>query len=111
MPEIAARTSGPAARYYARVVGADEAAVRRHLEQLPTLLDHSDGLLADGALVTDPLSAAALQVLSSVRSLDALTDLAPLVSRRPSATAARQVYPPFSGPVPSFIPAGWTPSV
>ena len=110
MPDLAARTSGPVARYYARAVGADEAAVRSDLEALPRLLDHADALLGDGVIATDPPNAAALQVCSSVRALDGLTDLAPLLGGRPSTAAARRLFPPFSAAVPSFIPAGWIPS-
>jgi glutathione S-transferase len=107
MPAVAARTSGAAARYYAHLAGADEAAVRRDLAALPRLLDHADALLADGSLSTDPPNAAALQVLSSVRSLDAFTDLAAQVRSRPSAAAARELFPAFSADVPYFLPAEW----
>jgi glutathione S-transferase len=110
MPAVAARTSGPAARYYARVVGADEAAVRRDLVALSRLLDRADSLLADGTLATEPPNAATLQVLSCVRSLDGFTDLAPLVGNRPSAEAARELFPAFSDPIPSFLPREWLPS-
>ena len=40
----------PAAKYYARAVGADEAAVRRALDELPGMLARVDALLADGVL-------------------------------------------------------------
>jgi glutathione S-transferase len=110
LPAVAARTSGAAARYYARVVGADEAAVRRDLVALPRLLDQADALLADGTLALDPPSAATIQVLSSIRSLDGFTDLAELVDERPSAVAARELFPEFPGPVPAFIPGEWLPS-
>jgi glutathione S-transferase len=110
LPAIAARTSGPAARYYARVVGADEAAVRRDLVALPRLLDQADALLADGTLTVDPPNAATIQVLSSVRALDGFTDLAAIVDERPSALAARELFPDFPGPVPPFVPAEWLPS-
>lgn len=107
MPAVAARTSGPATRYYARVVGADEAAVRRDLERLPALLDRADALLAEGVLSVEPPNAAALQVLATVRSLDSFADLRGFVSTRPSAEAARTVFPPFSDPVPAFVPTAW----
>jgi glutathione S-transferase len=107
MPALAARTSGPAARYYARVVGADEAAVRRDLVALPKLLDRADALLADGTLATDPPNAATLQILSTVRSLEGFADLAEQVRSRPSAAAARELFPDFPGPVPSFLPRDW----
>jgi glutathione S-transferase len=110
MPELAARTSGPAARYYARVVGADEAAVRRDLVALPRVLDSADALLADGTLSTEQPNAATLQVLSSIRSLDGFTDLAGVVGGRPSSAAARELFPAFSGPIPSFLPPDWLPS-
>ena len=106
-PAFAARTSGPAARYYAHVAGADEAAVRRDLAGLPALLDHADALLADGTLDVDRPNAATLQVLASVRSLDGFSDLADEVHERPCAAAARGLFPAFSADVPSFLPRGW----
>lgn len=111
MPAFAARTSGPAARYYAHVAGADEAAVRRDLRALPGLLDRVDELLADGTLATDPPNAATLQILSSVRALDSLSDLEPLLRDRPATAVARQVFGAFSGSTPSFIPPEWIPAV
>jgi len=110
MPDLAARTSGPAARYYARVVGADEAAVRRDLIALPRLLERADALIEDGTLSTDQPSAATLQVLSSVRALDSFTDLAGLVAGHPASAAARELFPAFSEPIPSFLPEEWLPS-
>jgi glutathione S-transferase len=107
MPAIAARTGGLTARYYARAINADEAAVRRDIDALPELLDRVDGLLADGTLSTDPPNAATLQVLCSVRSLDAFSDLHGHVSTHASAAAARQLFPEFPEPVPSFLPPEW----
>ncbi|HEY1593718.1 MAG TPA: glutathione S-transferase N-terminal domain-containing protein [Solirubrobacteraceae bacterium] len=106
-PALAARTGGPAARYYARAVGANEAAVRRDLEQLPALLDRADELLADETLDLDRPNAATLQVLASVRALDGFADLADEVRDRPSAAAARELFPAFSADLPAFIPDGW----
>ena len=106
-PAVAARTSGMNARYYARAVSADEATVRGDLAQLPKLLDRADALLADGTLSTDPPNAATLQVLCSVRSLDAFADLHEHVVTHPSAQAARELFPDFPEPVPSFLPREW----
>jgi glutathione S-transferase len=106
-PGLAARTSGPAARYYAHVAGADEAAVRRDLAALPDLLDRADALLADGTLDPERPNAATLQILASVRALDGFTDLVGEVHDRPSAAAARDLFPAFSAGVPPFIPSGW----
>jgi glutathione S-transferase len=106
-PAVAARTSGPLARYYAHVVGADAAEIRRALVKLPRLLDHADALLADGVLTTDPPNVATLQVLCSVRSLAAFTDLRDQVARHPSAAAARALFPAYPEPVPPFLPRSW----
>lgn len=107
VPAVAARTSLPVARYYARAIGADEAAARRALTELPAMLDRADGLLADGTLTTGEPNAATLQILASVRSLDEFTDLQPLLAGRPSTLAARELFPDFPGPVPAFIPPAW----
>jgi glutathione S-transferase len=109
-PGVAARTSGLNARYYARLAGADDAAVRRDLADLPGQLARVDRLLADGVLQVDPPNAAGLQVLSSVRALDALSDLHPLVSTHASAAPARDLFPDFLGPIPPFLPQEWLPA-
>jgi glutathione S-transferase len=109
-PGIAAHTSTPAAIYYARAVHADEAAVRRLLAALPGILDRVDALLAEGVLATEPPSAAALQVLCSVRALDAFADLHDQVASHPCAAAARAIFPGYPEPVPPFLPAQWLPA-
>ena len=106
-PAVVARASGVNARYYARAVGADEAMVRSDIARLPELLDRAGGLLADGTLSTDPANAATLQVLCTVRSLDAFVDLHEHVVTHPSAQAARELFPDYPGPIPSFLPPGW----
>ncbi len=107
MPAVAARTSGPVARYYAWAIGADETAARRAVQTLPQMLDHADALLADGTLTLDPPNAAALQVLCTVRALDAFSDLHAHVSGHPVAAPARELFPDYPEPVPPFIPAAW----
>jgi len=106
-PALAAHAARPTARYYARVVGADEAAARRAVTALPESLRRADALLAAGTLATDPPNAAALQILSTVRSLDAFADLHELVSAHRVAAAAEDLFPDFPGPVPRFIPQDW----
>jgi hypothetical protein len=49
----------------------------------------------------------ALQVLCSVRALDAYSDLHEHVSSHPSAAAARQIFPEYPEPIPRFIPRDW----
>jgi glutathione S-transferase len=107
MPGLAARASAPAARYYARVIDADESAARRVIERLPETLDRVDSLLAEGTLCLDPPGAATLQALSSVRALDGFTDLHELIAARPSVAAAQRLFLDYPGPVPAFIPQEW----
>jgi glutathione S-transferase len=106
-PAIAAHASTPAARYYARAVGADEAAVRRALAELPRALDRADALLSDGVLAVEPPNAATLQVLCSVRALDAFADLHDHVASHPCAARARELFPGYPEPVPRFLPPDW----
>ena len=103
-PPVAARASRPLARYYARLIRADEPAVRRTLSALPQMLDRVDALLRDGTLVVAPPNAATLQILSTVRALDAFSDFHDLVTAHPCAAAAHQLFPRYPGPVPRFLP-------
>ena len=105
-PGPTARLSVPAAIYYARVVGADETAVRRALAELPAMLDRVDVLLADGVLTPAAPTAATLQVLCSVRALEGFADLREQVAPRPSAAAARELFPDYPA-VPAFLPREW----
>ncbi len=107
LPAVAARASTPVARYYAWVIGADEAAARRAVAGLPGMLDRADALLADGTLATDPPNAAALQVLCTVRALDAFADLRDHVRTHRVAGVARELFPDYPEPVPPFIPEDW----
>jgi len=112
LPELAIRTSRPLIGYYARTTEADGRratadAVRADLAGLPDLLAHTQRLLDDGTLALDPPNAATLQILSSVRFLDALADLHPRIGETPAARAARKLFPDYPEPVPPFLPPEW----
>ena len=107
IPALAARVSGPVARYYQRLSGADEPTARAAVVRLEAMLDRVDALLADGTLSVAAPNAATLQVLSTVRALHAFTDLHAAVDLHPAAQAAREVFPEYPGPVPRFIPRAW----
>lgn len=109
-PALTARLSGASARYYARLAGADDAAVRRDLAELPSLLERADQLLAGGVLQSDPPNAAGLQVLCSVRALDSFADLHELVSCHGCAAPAEHLFPDYPGPIPCFLPREWLPT-
>ena len=93
----------PAAKYYARAVGADEPAVRRALDELPGTLARVDALLADGVLTPAAPDAATLQVLCSVRALDGFADLHDQVAAHPCAAPARELFPDYPE-IPAFLP-------
>ncbi|HEV3046625.1 MAG TPA: glutathione S-transferase N-terminal domain-containing protein [Solirubrobacteraceae bacterium] len=107
LPGLAGRASAPVAAYYARAIGADESAARRLLAALPAMLARCDALLEQRTLRVDAPNAATLQILSSVRALDAFADLHEHVAAHPSAAAARSLFPDFPGPVPAFLPRAW----
>jgi len=106
-PALTARMSGLNARYYARLVRADEAAVRSDLAALPEALNHADSLLAQGVLTLDPPNAASLQILSTVAALEGFADLHDQVAAHPVAAPALRLFPDHPGPVPAFLPPAW----
>jgi glutathione S-transferase len=86
-----------------RAVGADEAAVRRALDDLPGMLARVDALVADGVLTPAAPDAATLQVLYSVRALDGFADLHDQVAAHPCAVPARELFPDYPE-IPAFLP-------
>lgn len=100
------------AAYFARTIEADgrratAAGIRADLAALPAMLDHVDRLLAAGTFSLDPPNAATLQVLSTVRSLYAFTDLRELVGSHPCAEPALAIFGRPPQEVPSVVPPAW----
>ena len=104
MPGVASRMTGPVAFYYARAVDADRDRVRRHVAELPSLLDRVDELYEQRVLTVDPPNAATLQVLCTVRSLLGFDDFAPQIEGRAFAPLARKLFPYFpEAQIPPFV--------
>jgi len=103
VPGLVGALGLPAAKYYARAVGADEAAVRRALDDLPGMLARVDALLADGVLAPAAPDAATLEVLCSVRALAGFADLHDRVAAHQCAAPARQLFPDYPE-IPAFLP-------
>jgi glutathione S-transferase len=103
VPGVVGALGLPAAKYYARAVGADEPAVRRALDELPDMLARADALLADGVLTPAAPDAATLQVLCSVRALDGFADLHEQVAAHPCAAPAHALFPDYPE-IPAFLP-------
>jgi glutathione S-transferase len=114
---LMSRVTVPVVRYYAKAPeldgrNGDADGVRDSLAALPGLLDHTDALIADGTLTTDPANAATLQILATIRTLGAFSDLRPLMEGRPSLSASHSIglSPARLPTVPSFLPAEWLPA-
>ena len=105
-PALFAAANKPVAYVMGRRVGADEARVRADLEALPALLAHVDELLAAGTIGGEQPNAADLQILTTVRSLAAFADLAPMLAGSALA-AAERVVPAPPGTVPPALPRAW----
>ena len=103
-PSIGAAISKPIASMRSREAGGDDM-IRADVAHLPALLDHADALIANAVIGTDRPNAADFQILSSVRVLLDFKAL-PSFEERPSARAARQLFPEWEGEMPYFPIAG-----
>lgn len=116
-PALAGYAFKPVMILYGRYISkASDAQVREDLACLPALLDHTDALIAEGAIGGSAPNAADLQILSSVRLLLAHEDLRPAIAARPCGKAALRLIPdyPRSGPdalppIPAALPPEWLP--
>ncbi len=84
-----------------RLNGAGDATVPADLAALAGHLDRIDGWIADGVLGGDPVTAADLQVASSLRLLSTIGDVRPRLDGRPADALARRLFPDWAGDVPA----------
>jgi glutathione S-transferase len=83
-------------------VRADLAALRDHLETV-------DAWIAEGLLGGDEPNAADLQIGSTIRLLETIADVRPLIDGHPAAALTRY-FPPMVGEIPAgTLPAEWLP--
>jgi glutathione S-transferase len=85
---------------------ARDSAVRADLAALPSQLQKVEQWVADGVLGGDPPNAADLQIGSSIRLLQTVSDVRPIIDAHPAVTALTRHFP---GPQPGEIPAGTLP--
>ena len=97
----------PLAAYFARYSAADDETVRRHLAELPALLDHADELVEHGVIGTSTPNAATFQIGPSLRLLMNFRQLEPLFADRPAARFARELLPEYPGEVSTVFPTSW----
>jgi glutathione S-transferase len=105
---LAARSAGLVIPLERLVNRAPDEQVRRDLHDLPAHLDRLDAWIAEGVIGGDQPNVADLQLLSTVRLLDTLGDLAPIIDDRPAGAAARALFPTYPGALPAgTLPADW----
>lgn len=81
------------------------------LAGLPARLDHVDALIADGVIGGEAPNAADLQIAATVRVLDVVGDLAPLLAGRPARHLAHRWFGDYPGEIPAgAFPAAWIPT-
>lgn len=102
----------PTARLMALKNHAREQTARADLAALPGYLSKIDEWIADGLLGGEQPNAADLQIGSTIRLLQSIRDVRPLIEGHPAAELVRY-FPPMVGEVPAgVLPAQWlsTPS-
>ena len=107
MPALLAEANVPVARVLAGRIDADDAGVQAMLASLPGMLDHVDGLIADGVIGGGEPNAADFQLLTTVRTILTMDDLRPFVTGRPCEPLARKLWPNPVEPVPAALPGEW----
>jgi glutathione S-transferase len=101
------RTLPLTARLMAMKNKATDDAARAALAALPGQLDRIDAWIAEGVLGGDQPNAADLQIGSTIRLLQTIGDVRPLIAGHPSAELTRY-FPPQPGEVPAgVLPAEW----
>jgi glutathione S-transferase len=103
LPSVMGALNWPVARATAARVDADEAHARANLAGLRATLDQVDALIADGTIGGETPNAADFQIVPSIRSLDAVSELAPLFAGRPCEALARRLMPDFPDAPPRLL--------
>jgi glutathione S-transferase len=95
------------ARLMARKNQARDERARADLETLPGQLDRIDAWIVAGVLGGEQPNAADLQIGSTIRLLESIGDVRPLLAGH-AATGLTRYFPPQVGEVPAgVLPAEW----
>jgi glutathione S-transferase len=98
------------AKMMARRNHADDPAVHADFAALPAKLEQVDAWIADGLLGGEQPNAADLQIGSTIRLLQTIGDVRPLLAAH-RATELTRYFPPMVGEIPAgTLPAEWVPS-
>jgi glutathione S-transferase len=98
------------AKLMARRNHAEDAVVRADFAALPAQLEQIDGWIAEGLLGGEQPNAADLQIGSTIRLLQTIGDVRPLLAGH-RATELVRYFPPQVGGIPAgTLPAEWVPA-
>lgn len=106
---VATKTAPPLVYLSKRFNEADDEAVRRDLAALPGVVEHVDGLIAQGVIGGEQPNAADLQIATGLRLLMTMDDTRPMIEGHPAAELAMRVCPEYPGYAPAALPAAWKP--
>jgi glutathione S-transferase len=95
------------ARLMARRNHAQDEPARADVAALPEMLDRIDAWIADGVLGADQPNAADLQIGSSIRLLQTIGDIRPLIETRPAASLTRYFWPQPGEVAAGTLPGEW----
>jgi glutathione S-transferase len=111
LPRALIRPAVPlTAKLMARRNHADDQKAKADLAALPAQLEHIDSWIADGVLGGEQPNAADLQIGSSIRLLQTLGDVRPLIEGHPAAGLTRW-FEPQAGEAPAgLLPEEWLPA-
>jgi glutathione S-transferase len=102
---------GPTARLMALKNHARDDTAQADLAALPGQLDRVDAWIAEGLLGGERPNAADLQIGSTIRLLETVADVRPLIEGRPAARLTRY-FPPMVGEIPAgTLPGQWLPAL
>ena len=104
-PTLVAALTLPVAVVRCADSGGSEETIPEDIRRLPGLLDLADALVGEGTIGGPEPNAADFQILSSVRLLLDFKAL-PSMAQRPSARAARKLFPQLEGEMPRFAIPG-----
>ncbi len=89
---------------------AEDEPVRKDLDALSGHLEKIDAWIAEGLLGGEEPNAADLQIGSTIRLLETIEDVRPLIDDHPAAALTRY-FPPMVGCIPAgTLPAEWLPA-
>jgi glutathione S-transferase len=106
-PRLAAITSGPTVAWYARLIGAQDEAVRADLIALRGMLERIEAWIEAGVLGGDRPNAADFQISTSLGQLMTIAELRASIEARPAGRLSLNLVPEYPGCSARVLPSEW----